>query len=74
MQKKKPEVQDSILAGAFQIFQQRGYHGATMSDIAKVAGTTTSNIYNYFPSKDRFDLLPMRRFHRSQAHHACPGN
>jgi AcrR family transcriptional regulator len=51
LQRKKPAVEDAIRSSAYSLFQKRGYLGATMEDIARLAGTTPSNIYNYFGSK-----------------------
>lgn len=47
----KPEIQDSILAAAKELFQLKGYNQTTVGQIAGEASVTTSNIYNYFPSK-----------------------
>lgn len=44
-----------ILAAALDAFAERGFYGASMRHIASRAGTSLSNLYNYFPSKD--DLL-----------------
>jgi len=52
-QVKKKAVRDAILAAAKRLFTEHGYSGTTLSDIASQAGVTTSNIYNYFPSKLR---------------------
>jgi AcrR family transcriptional regulator len=51
LQRKKPAVEEAIRASAYTLFQKRGYLGATMEEIARSAGTTPSNIYNYFGSK-----------------------
>lgn len=50
-QVKKIEVRDRILAAATQLFAERGYARATVSQIAKAAGTAPSNVYVYFSSK-----------------------
>lgn len=50
-QVKKDAVRDAILTAAQRQFVARGYVEATLSSIAKHANVTTSNIYNYFPSK-----------------------
>lgn len=50
-QVKKEAVHDAILNGAQRQFVRHGYSGTTLSAIAKRADVTTSNIYNYFPSK-----------------------
>lgn len=46
---------DAILAAALTAFAESGFNGASMRTIAGSAGTSLSNLYNYFPSKD--DLL-----------------
>lgn len=50
-QVKKIEVRDRILAAATRLFAERGYARATVSQIAKAAGTAPSNVYVYFSSK-----------------------
>lgn len=50
-QVKKEAVRDAILAAAERLFTSHGYSGTSLSDIARQSGVTTSNIYNYFPSK-----------------------
>ena len=46
---------DVILDAALAAFAEHGHAGASMRTIATRAGTSLSNLYNYFPSKD--DLL-----------------
>src|SRR5204862_1441058 len=40
-----------ILAAAQEVFAQRGYHGASLDDIAKASGTSKALIYEHFDSK-----------------------
>jgi AcrR family transcriptional regulator len=54
-QVKKEHVRDLILEGAFALFEERGYAGTTMRDIAGAAGISASTIYVYFDSK--LDIL-----------------
>ena len=51
MRVKKKAVHDSILAAAEQEFAENGYVKATISKIARRAGTAPSNVYVYFQSK-----------------------
>lgn len=44
-----------ILQAAAQVFSEKGYHNASMRDIAKVTGTSLAGMYYYFPSKE--DML-----------------
>lgn len=43
----------AILNAALEAFGRKGFNGASMRDVAKLAGTSLSNLYNYFPSKSR---------------------
>jgi AcrR family transcriptional regulator len=44
-------MRDSIMLAAENLFAENGYNGTTVSQIAKEAGTATSNVYVYYPSK-----------------------
>jgi TetR/AcrR family transcriptional regulator, cholesterol catabolism regulator len=48
-------VLSAILNAALEAFAKAGFYGASVRDVAKGAGTSLSNLYNYFPSKS--DLL-----------------
>ncbi|MBA4394892.1 MAG: TetR/AcrR family transcriptional regulator, partial [Desulfobacca sp.] len=41
-----------ILNAAERIFAQKGYHDATISDVAREAKVSEATIYEYFPSKE----------------------
>jgi AcrR family transcriptional regulator len=41
-----------MLDAALRVFAERGYHGASMADIAAGAGVTKPMVYSYFGSKD----------------------
>lgn len=43
----------AILNAALNAFGAKGFNGASMRDVAKGAGTSLSNLYNYFPSKSQ---------------------
>lgn len=49
------DKRDAILRAATQVFAQRGFFGAQVADVAKVAGVAAGTVYLYFRSKD--DLL-----------------
>jgi AcrR family transcriptional regulator len=40
-----------LVAAARRVFSQRGFHKATMGEIAKIAGVAKGTIYLYYPSK-----------------------
>ncbi len=52
MQVKKEEVYQAILDTAKLEFYEKGFAGTGLREIAKRAGISTSNIYNYFQNKD----------------------
>jgi TetR/AcrR family fatty acid metabolism transcriptional regulator len=51
----KRERQDRILESAAAVFARKGYHQATIRDIAELADVADGTIYNYYASKR--DLL-----------------
>lgn len=52
MQVLKDEIRLSILKAAKDLFLQNGFEKASMNMIAKRAGVSKSNLYNYFSSKE----------------------
>lgn len=44
-----------ILEAAIEVFAQKGYHKATIKDVARAAGVADGTIYNYFKNKN--DLM-----------------
>jgi TetR/AcrR family transcriptional regulator, cholesterol catabolism regulator len=42
---------DQILESAAQVFCQKGYHGASMADIAQAVGLQKATLYHHFKSK-----------------------
>ena len=54
----KEEARSRILDAANKVFAEKGYHEATMDDIAKRLGVSKGAIYLYFPSKeDLFEAM-----------------
>ena len=53
MQAKSPKEikRDLIFDAALKVFSEKGYHNATMNEIAMVAGIGKGTIYEYFTSK-----------------------
>jgi AcrR family transcriptional regulator len=48
-------MRETIFQQALELFSEKGFAGASMRELARRCGTTASNVYNYFPSKE--DLL-----------------
>src|SRR6266566_7221693 len=56
--KYKEEARSRILDAANKVFAEKGYHEATMEDIAKRLGVSKGAIYLYFSSKeDLFEAM-----------------
>ncbi|HWQ76723.1 MAG TPA: TetR/AcrR family transcriptional regulator [Syntrophomonas sp.] len=57
----KEAKRELIFEAAADVFSARGYHNATMSEIALAAGIGKGTIYEYFPSKQQlFQQMLMR--------------
>ena len=50
--KSKPARRELIVNAAIDCFVQKGMHQTGMRDIAKAAGVSLGNLYNYFSGKD----------------------
>ncbi len=54
-----------ILDAATQVFAEKGFHRATIKDIARVAGIADGTIYTYFASKDEVLLAVLDRLNET---------
>ena len=50
-QEIRKKTTDAILASSLRLFSVKGFHGTSISDIAKDAGISKGLVYNYFSSK-----------------------
>lgn len=48
----KETARSSIVQAAMEVFASKGYHGATMDDVARKLGVSKAALYQYFNSKD----------------------
>jgi AcrR family transcriptional regulator len=55
-----PDTASSIFDSAVTVFSERGFHGASMRQLAEDAGVSLGNIYNYFGSKSEILLGILR--------------
>jgi AcrR family transcriptional regulator len=60
-----------ILDGARTVFLHDGFDGASMNDIARVAGVSKGTLYVYFPSKEALFEALVRHDKRQQAERMC---
>ena len=64
---KNPAKGAAILKAAENIFAQKGFHEATISDIAKKAEVSEATIYDYFSSKEELLFsIPAETIHQYQ--------
>lgn len=54
-----------ILDAATQVFAEKGFHRATIKEIARVAGIADGTIYTYFASKDEVLLAVLDRLNET---------
>lgn len=48
---RKGRKYDQVLKGARKVFMADGFEGASVDDIARVAGVSKATLYSYFPDK-----------------------
>ncbi len=51
--KRKEKKKREYLSAATGVFQEKGYHNATIEHITQMAGTSVGNFYIYFESKEQ---------------------
>ena len=51
-ERRRQQTREHLLAGAAQVFATRGFHGATLDEVAALVGFTKGAIYSNFKSKD----------------------
>lgn len=69
----EPEAQEGgakrrqIMEGAWAVFLAAGFDGASMNDVARVAGVSKGTLYVYFDSKEKLFKALIREERRRQA-------
>ena len=51
-ERRRQLTREHLLAAAAQVFAERGFHGATLDEVGRVAGFTKGAVYSNFESKD----------------------
>jgi AcrR family transcriptional regulator len=60
-QKRSIEKYEKIVAAAYKLINEQGYHNITTADIAREAGVATGSIYSYFTDKKDIFIEILRR-------------
>lgn len=61
---------NQILDAATKVFAQKGFHRATIKEVARVAGIADGTIYNYFENKTAVLLGILRRLNETSVREA----
>ena len=60
------ETREAVLDAALDVFAEKGFHGASLKDIAAIVGVRDSAIYHYFESKEALvDAILAERSNRA---------
>src|SRR5262245_16867949 len=55
-QERSEQVRTELVQAAYDVFSERGFHGASLEDISLAAGYTTGAVYSRFGGKDALFL------------------
>jgi len=67
-ERRRQQTRDHLLQAAAQVFAERGFYGATLDEVAAVAGFTKGAVYSNFKNKeDLFLALYRANFDREMA-------
>jgi AcrR family transcriptional regulator len=61
-ERRRQQTRDTLLDAAAQVFSRRGFHGASLDEIAETAGFTRGAIYKHFTDKEDLLLAVWDRF------------
>ena len=53
---RKGDKREAIVEAAIEVFAQKGFHAARISDVARAAGVADGTIYLYFDNKEHLLL------------------
>lgn len=59
-ERRRQQTREHLLAAAAQVFAERGFHGASLDEVATVAGFTKGAVYSNFKSKEGLFLALFR--------------
>ena len=57
----REEMQHGILDAAMQVYSKKGYHAATIADVAEAAGLGKGTLYLYFKNKEAIAISMVER-------------
>jgi len=66
-ERRRQQTREHLLAAAAQVFAERGFHGASLDEVATVAGFTKGAVYSNFKSKEDLFLALFRARYEQEA-------
>jgi len=64
--RRRRQTRDHLLEAAAQVLAERGFHGATLDEVAAVAGFTKGAVYSNFKNKEDLFLALLERLHERE--------
>src|SRR5919201_6314333 len=61
-QRKKEQTRQAIAETARRLFEERGFDGVTVAEVAREANVAEGTVFNYFPTKEDLFYSPMEAF------------
>jgi AcrR family transcriptional regulator len=65
-ERRREQTREYLLRAAAQVFAERGFHGASLDEVAAVAGFTKGAVYSNFKSKDDLFLALLDSRYREE--------
>ena len=66
-QERKEETRAELIVASAKVFARRGFHGASLDDIAAEAGFSTGAIYWHFSGKEELFLAVYEEYAKTRA-------
>ena len=59
-ERRRQQTREHLLAAAAEVFAERGFHGASLDEVAAVAGFTKGAVYSNFKNKEDLFLALLK--------------
>lgn len=64
--RRRKQTRDHLLEAAAQVLSERGFHGASLDEVASVAGFTKGAVYSNFKNKEDLFLALLETLHERE--------
>src|SRR5580658_3699842 len=65
-ERRRQQTREHLLAAAAEVFAERGFHGASLDEVAAVAGFTKGAVYSNFRNKEGLFLALFQAIYRHE--------